>query len=753
MARTVADMSPDEFSDAIANGFAKVNGMTRGTAGSYSGGSGGNATPTGTPTWFNTLANGATNAAGAATKLSTGLYNVNDALGNVKQLGGLLGPVGSAFTGMGTQVAEAGIGINRSLNTVAQSGVHMGQNLGLYDKAVLQARMSMPEFEQTIKSSGRSIAGMSSNMDKSALVFLSAAKAVQDTDTAYQLKATGTSTEEFGQVLTLVSHNAKQDNLMTAASQKSLVATTLALTTEFDNTARLAGISRQEQQQALERQTKSKDMQLAMMAMDADERESVQKSLAGSLKYGEAVQNAIRIYATGGVTNEEEQKQVLAAGPLAKYAEQLANIKGNTPEDEAKRKNIMRLMDEEALALTRNKGAIQEQTIQMKAGSDTTKAMAGGFLEQARWGQIVANADREAAAKKMTREEYLAEQEKKLAEERLGAAAGTGGPEGNAAKLGQTINKVDIALKDVAAGAGTYFSKLNDKAGALITSFGNLNGVLKKYTPEQVAGVVPKVVDAGKEALGSREASTPDSEKRRAGRQFGSLGAVGKLIEDFGAGTDMTLHGKEGVITESQLKGIISTAQQMGTNLEKTAKSGNGADLKDMQLPEMFKGIKTSMEAMIGGPRTQADAEKMARSMQGTFEKELPKMQKQFEPLFGQFKNTATSMGKQMETQFAPMMKTMQVSLKSDLETAKKQMPTTSTFEKMFEGFKPPTASPVPETDTQPMVPETASDDPMTEMVKGVNELNKRIERLIYAVEDGHDKSVRAIKTTGNLIG
>lgn len=727
MARTVADMTPDEFSDSIANSFAKVNGMTRGTGGSYTGGSGG-AAASGVPSWFSAGTTGMSNAMGAAGKLATGLYGVNDALGTVKQLGSAFGPVTGAVAGMGTQVAEAGLAVNRSLNTVAQSGIHMGQNLGLYDKAVLEARMSLPEFEQTIKQNSKSIAGMGANMDKSALIYLETAKQIQNTDVAYQLKATGTNTEEFGQILTLVAHNSRQDNLMSATAQKQLIATSLALATEMDNTARLTGISRQEQQLALEKQLKSKDMQLAMAAMDAEQRDSVEKSLAGTLKYGENVQNAIRIYATGGVTNEQEQQQVLAAGPLAKYAEELANITGNTAEDEAHRREVYKKMDQETLAEARSsKESKMEWTAQMKAGSETTKAMAGGVLERLRYGQILADADNDAKRKGLTREQYIAQEEEKLKKEREGAAAGTGGPEGEAAKLGQTLNKVDTALKDVAAGAGTYFSNLNTKAGELITSFGNLNGVLKRYTPEQVAGLVPAMADKAKTAMGTREASVPESEKKKAGREFGSLGSVGKLIEDFGAGTDMTLHGKEGVITESQLKGIIGTAQKMGSDIGKNINVGKKVDPTDLELPNMFKSMKDTMNMMLttGGPTSQAEAEKMAKSMQ--------------------------IMGKQMSSQMGPMISSIQGNLKSDLEKAKSQMPTTSTFEKMFEKIKPATA-PQPMPEPAAFAPDNESNDPMTDMVKGVNELNKRIERLIMAVEDGHDKSVRAIKNTGNLI-
>jgi hypothetical protein len=57
------------------------------------------------------------------------------------------------------------------------------------------------------------------------------------------------------------------------------------------------------------------------------------------------------------------------------------------------------------------------------------------------------------------------------------------------------------------------------------------------------------------------------------GRSEGSLGATGKLIEDFGSGTPMMLHGREGVITEQQLTNLAKSAMAMGS---RTPASGSG---------------------------------------------------------------------------------------------------------------------------------------------------------------------------------
>lgn len=58
-------------------------------------------------------------------------------------------------------------------------------------------------------------------------------------------------------------------------------------------------------------------------------------------------------------------------------------------------------------------------------------------------------------------------------------------------------------------------------------------------------------------------------------RASGSLGSVGRLIENFGSGTPAMLHGEEGVVTRDQMNQIISGAVQMG---QQTKSSGNNTE-------------------------------------------------------------------------------------------------------------------------------------------------------------------------------
>lgn len=57
---------------------------------------------------------------------------------------------------------------------------------------------------------------------------------------------------------------------------------------------------------------------------------------------------------------------------------------------------------------------------------------------------------------------------------------------------------------------------------------------------------------------------TPSTPKES--RASGSLGMTGRLIEDFGAGTDAVLHGNEGIVTEAQMNQILSSAVNAGAS-------------------------------------------------------------------------------------------------------------------------------------------------------------------------------------------
>ncbi len=652
---------------------------------------------------LSSLAGGFSNALTATTKLATGTYKAADALTNFSQVSGLLGPVGKTVGSLAAQVGEGAIVLNESLKSSSQQGAYFGNNLGLYSQAILGARMSMPEWEQTIKQSSKSIAGLGINMDVSSVGFLKLGKRLQEQDFVYQLQATGTNTEEFGKILTLVAHNAKQSDMTQADSRKKMIQSAIDLAREMDNTARITGISRQEQQESLERQLKSKESELAMLAMSDEERTAYQNNLAMTKRYGDSVQDAIKIYSTGGPMNAEETQKIVALGPeMADAARRLSEVKGTGKEDEAKREAIRQEMDAIVLRKQGDKAFAEEQMRLYKAGDAQTKAMAQSQLEQIRYAQILKRQQEEAQRQGISLVEFQKRENEKVASDRKAAAEGKAGSEGEASLPSTTINQSERLIKDVSAGIGVGVNQLNKELGSTIGGFTDLNKVLRKWTSEEMVQVPQQLVNAIGKKLGvDREVTVPDKEKNKPKMFGGTMGMFNELLHDFGKETTVDLHGKEAVLNEGQLKNLVSSAS-------------------------------------------------------GAASKGMPDIESTFGNMFGALKGMMPKDAPSIEPPTKGMISEIQSSLRSELEKVKSAMPTQDSMRSIvtqMQGSMPKLQEAASSfTGNKGSMPEMNSGEVMTNMSKGIDELNKRIERLIQAVEDSGDKSVRALKTSGNLI-
>jgi hypothetical protein len=127
--------------------------------------------------------------------------------------------------------------------------------------------------------------------------------------------------------------------------------------------------------------------------------------------------------------------------------------------------------------------------------------------------------------------------------------------------------------------------------------------------------------------------------------------------------------------------------------------------------------------------------------------------------LFGNFGSGTPAMlhGKEAvitESQMSSMFSGVRGQLNGELASVKSSMPDAGMFEKMFSQMKMPDIGEISNavTSRMPQPSSVGSSDTMSAMASGIDQLNMRIERLITAVEDGSSKSVRALKSQGNMI-
>lgn len=114
---------------------------------------------------------------------------------------------------------------------------------------------------------------------------------------------------------------------------------------------------------------------------------------------------------------------------------------------------------------------------------------------------------------------------------------------------GLTLYERTVALPgykaDLAANKAAYDAEIREQTAASDARW----TAIKAATDEAIAKLrTPAAAEPG----------------QRRGMSTGTLGTMGQLFADFGKGTDVTLHGKEAVVTPSQMSGIVNNSMASG---------------------------------------------------------------------------------------------------------------------------------------------------------------------------------------------
>lgn len=424
-------------------------------------------------------------------KLTSGTYGLNDALSLGKKAAEIFPVFGGVLGEVMEKVGSAGIAYNNVLKDLSKSGVNFNLDIGNMIDSVTGARLSLPEFQNLVKESGRSLSGLAGDANRSTAAFLGLAKDVAESDLGRELVATGISFEEMQKSLAITTAMRRGADLSSAEAQKEVVRSALEMTKEMDNVARLTGISRQEQEKAVQAQMRKTENEIMLMAMDQNQREAYQKSTAALGAYGKDFQDVLTAFKTGGIRTAEDTAKVAALGPeFTRLVKELSEIEGNDAEADRRREAIMAQMDRETLRLANDKEELKIRAALVTAGGEFGAAQGRVTLGLKDLATALQTLERrpgetiEAARKRVLDE---AEAQRKAAAE----GAGTAGQQTAA-----LINRTEAMFKDISGGVGRAFKVGNDAVGEFAVKMRDtVNNVLVPLNTSYSAEFGQKIID------------------------------------------------------------------------------------------------------------------------------------------------------------------------------------------------------------------------------------------------------------------
>lgn len=434
-----------------------------------------------------------------------------DVTKNLGALGAGLGMAGQAVSGVTNQLKDNVEGFQQ----LSRTGASFNNNaMGMRD-SIGQTRLSMEEYKDVMSKLSPSIAGLGGSVDAGTKNFNKFSGEFMKTDFAEQLTKMGYTTKDLNDVMAANMANRRFTDLSDETARKKAIEATAQLAREMDETAKLTGISRQEQMADMKQRTENGKIQAAIqlevMKGGKDVEQQYNNMQQGLNGLGKGVKDLADEMFTGGVRTKEGAAKMAALGPAGVELQKAVTASKNAKSQEEK--------DAAALQLERAKAAVNER---MKSQE---------FLQAV----MTAGGDVGPAMQKMYEENKL-RAGTTATETKTGATTGQAMAQNKQAAINQQQGRDETGAKD--AGAKTtelYIQSLNrtkDMAGMAATGMNVLNNALVRNA--ETSNAINKGLDLTK----SRRTNTQTG-KEESFSDSGLTGAVDRLKELAG-GTGAT---------------------------------------------------------------------------------------------------------------------------------------------------------------------------------------------------------------------
>ena len=523
-------------------------------------------------------------------KLGAGTYDVSavlkDATGFVSRFG-TAGQIAAQVLG---QVGDGAISINLAMQETARYGMSFGLNIAGFNEAILKAGLTVPEFVGIVQQSSRQLTGLFGGASTSGKAFLDLLQDFQKSDVAKDLKEIGVQSRELADAMVLQSSTMTFANLKDADSKRLAYIAAGGLAEELLKVSDLTGKNRKQQETELQNIQSRADVQAAVlksMKTDAEFGTKLNEATIAIGPLGQRAQQALAEIATAGSVHTPAMIEYMASlGPAADQIEQLglavkngtvAQVKGMEATTRAAVVTEM-TSDQYLDNMSYMNGSILGAGKDLNDANSYIKAIQGERIR-------LAKEESEATGKKISLDQIdVARAAKSLIDkgeiDRKGQVRKPSGdteddPRAALAKTLNDLNQIGKAASGVTAG---MFDELNTQLSTVNKEgLTNFNNELKKLSDpaslssgfkdfkDAIDGQMRKILtDAGIKPA-TRTPGTNELLINPPNKDTGSPGTVGSMVEDFGKGTLIETHGREGVLTEQQQLNLVRGSVDTGS--------------------------------------------------------------------------------------------------------------------------------------------------------------------------------------------
>ena len=257
---------------------------------------------------------------------------------------GVLGKLGKAVEGGADMFGTLKGQLDQSVDgfqQLSRTGLSFNNNaIGMRD-SIAQTRLSLDEYKQVMEKLSPSLAGLGGTVAQGAANFNKFSSQFMQTDFADQLTKMGYTTKDLNDVMAANMANRRFTDLSDEMQRRKAIESTAELARQMDETAKLTGISRQEQMADMKQRTENGKVQAAIqleiMKGGKDAEQNYRNMQNGLNGMGKGVKDLADELYTGGVRTAEGRAKMAALGESGIELEKAVQAsKRATTEDEKK---------------------------------------------------------------------------------------------------------------------------------------------------------------------------------------------------------------------------------------------------------------------------------------------------------------------------------------------------------------------------------------------------------------------------------